>query len=338
MNLFNLIGKLVLDTSDYDKGIENAKAQNQEFVENTGASTVAAAAKWTLVVAAVAKVVSAIKGLVVDSTEYADRIKNLAQIYGYTTQEIQEMNSVAEQSGKDLERVLRGIRTNGQTAAEYLGLSAEEYKAMVDEAYRFGTILGEDSLNKVDALGDRVAYLKAEWTAAITALLAGESGSEEAVTAFFENLGAAVEDYAPTIVRFVVNLLITVAKSVLKIAPQIVEDFIGVVIDEIYSINWFEVGVKIIGAILKGVWRGLGKLGRRVFGVTENDRPIEEDNGSYAANISANDYEVTENVTQKIDVNLKFEGDTPMSENNAEVVGKVVAQQIDEILGRRLNG
>ena len=340
MNLFRLVGELVLDTSNYDKGIKDATKQNEEFAENTGKNALVAAGKWALVGGAILKVASTIKGLIIDSTQYSDNIKNMAQIYGYSVREIQEMQSVAEQSGKSLERVLRGIRSSGQTAAEYLGLSTEEYAAMVDEAYRFGTILSEDAINNVDALGDRIQYLKSEWTAAITALLANEDGAEQAVDAFFENVGGIVDDYAPAIVRFFVRLLLKVAQGLLKVAPQIIGDFIDAVIDTVLSINWIDVGFKIIKAILQGIWRGLGRIGKKIFGIEDKGETAfgEEEPLLSSPRIGAGDYRVEESVNHKIDVNLKFDGDTPIGEENAQLVGENLAQQIDEILGRRLNG
>lgn len=339
MNLFNLVGKLILDTSDYDKGINDAKNKNAELAEDTGKNALIAAGKWALIVAAIAKVGNSIKGLIVDSTQYVDNIKNMAQIYGYSVQEIQEMQSVAEQSGKSLERVLRGIKSSGQTAAEYLGLSVEEYQAMVDEAYRFGTILSEDSVNAVDALGDRIQYLKSEWTAAITALLAGEKNAEEAVDAFFENVGDLIDENTPRIVSFAVKLLFKVVQGLVQVIPQAVGDLIASAIETLFSVNWIEVGLKLIKSILVGVWRGISAPFRRLFGLDENDEDAIGNAGDFIqTNIRGNDYRVSESVSQKIDVNLRFEGDTPVSSSNAEIIGDALAQHIDEILGRRLDG
>lgn len=339
MNLFNLVGKLVLDSQEYEQGIDQAKDKNQEFEQSTSNTSAVAAAKWAAVAAAVMKVISVIKNLVVDSTQYADNIKNMAQIYGYTTQEIQEMNSVAEQSGKSLERVLRGIQSSGQTAAEYLGLTAEEYQDMVDQAYQYGTILSDEALNRVDALGDRVTYLKAQWRAAITALLSGEEGSEEAVAQFFENLKDIVERYSPMIIQFAVKLLITVAKGLVKVLPEIVEELVATLVEEVYSVNWYKVGWDIQVAIFKGFWNGMKNLGKKLLkklGIDIGDNDELETVSD--ADITSKDYAVTESSTQKIDVTVKAEGDTPISEMNAELVGGAIAEQIDDILGRRLNG
>lgn len=342
MDLFNLVGRLVLNTDDYDKGIDEAKGKNEEFEESTDKTSVAAAAKWAAIGAAVMKVVSTIKNLIVDSTQYADNIKNMAQIYGYTTQEIQEMKSVAEQSGKSLERVLRAIQSSGQTAAEYLGLTQEEYEGMVAEAYRYGTILSDQALDTVDAFGDRIAYMKSEWTAAITSSLAGEEGAEEALEKFFDNVMNFVEKYSPTIIKFSVKLLLTVAQALIRVLPQVVQDLISTALEELYSVNWFEVGINLINAIIKGVWEGLKGAGKNIlklFGIDLGDEDSDYAiDAADAMRISSNDYTVTESATQKIDVNIKYDGDTPISEMNAELVGGALAQQIDEILGRRLNG
>lgn len=357
MNLFNLFGKITLDTSDYEKGIDDAKQKNAEFTQNTGTVTKSAAAGWAAVVAIILKVANTIKKLIVDSMEYADRIKNLAQIYGYTTQEIQEMMSVANQSGKDVEKVLRSIRTSGQTAAEYLGLSAEEYAEMVDTAYEFNTIIGEDSLNKVDALGDKIAYLKAEWQAAVTAVLAGEETSEEAIAKFFENAEKLIDEHGSDIARFAVKLVSAVAVALGDVLVDALADIIVVLVEEtILNVNWVEIAAKISVALAQAFVRIIGdvigkfidyigeKIGNTSLGAGYSStwgRMVKEmqDSFDFADSVMwGDDYSVSENSRQTIDININVGGDTQIDQESAELVGDVVSQQIDEILGRKLNG
>ena len=338
MNLFNLFGKLTLDTSDYERGIDDARSSNESFEASTSKTSAATAGKWAAVAAAIMAVAKVIKGLVVDATQYTDKIMNMAQLYGYTTKEIQEMMSVAEQSGKSIEEVLKGIRSSGQTAAEYLGLTVEEYKSMVEEAYRYGIILSDEAIRRVDAFGDRVSYLKAEWTAAISALLADEEGAEEAVEQFFKNVEKTVDDYAPMIIKFTIRLTLRVMKAVGEVLPEVYEDLMNSFAEYFISFDWYRLGFIAAKGIIKGLIHGLGNLGKKIFGITDEDVDESDSPVLRSSNIGSNDYEVTENVTQKIDVSLRYDGDTPIGRENAELVGGAVASQIDAILGRRLNG
>ena len=340
MNIFNLFGKLTLDTSDYEKGINTAKQSNAELASDTQKKSGIVMSKWAAVAAAVIAVANGIKKLVVSTTQYADNIKNMAQIYGYTTKEIQEMQSVAEQSGKSLERVLRGIRSSGQTAAEYLGLSAEEYNKMVQDAYKFNTILSDETLDRVDALGDRITYLKGAFKAVLVSALADDEASEQAVEMWFENLSATIEEYTPMIIRFVLKLVFTIVKSIIKELPTIVTQITESFFEELFKINWFEVGVKIGEALWNGIKSTFKKLGEWL-GITSGNDSVDdmslEDYSNF--DLSSNDYEITENSTQKIDVSLSVTGDgTAVGESNANVVGSALADTIDEMLGRKLNG
>lgn len=342
MNIFNLFGKLTLDNKDYTKGIDEAKGANDSLVKSTGAASAASALSWAAVGAAVLAVANKIKQLVVDSTQYADNIKNMAQIYGYTTREIQEIQSVAEQSGKSLERVLRATQSSGKSVQEYLGLTNEQYAEMVDNAYRFNTILGDETIDRVDALGDRVTYLKGQWQAVVTSLLANEEGAEEAVDMFFDNVMRLVEDYTQPIISFAVRLLISVVRGLVPQIPNIMAELVSAVIDAIFDINWVQVGIDIIKRMFQGITQAFGKFWGRLFGINRDTTTIDTGAANLAASavdIGANDYEVTENVTQRIDLSLSVTGDgTAIGSANAEVVGDVLADRLDEILGRRLNG
>lgn len=344
MNIFNLFGKLTLDTSDYEKGIDTAKQGNASLETNTAKTTGAVAIKWAAVATAVLAVANGIKKLIVSTTQYADNIKNMAQIYGYTVQEIQEMQSVAEQSGKSLERVLRGIRTNGQTAAEYLGLSNEEYAKMVQNAYDFNTILSTETLDAVDALGDRITYLKSSFKAVLVSVLADDEAAEQAVDSWFDNVSKLVEQYTPMIIKFTLKLAFTITKAIIRELPTIVTQIVDAFFTELFNINWFEAGKKIGEAMWNGIksaFKRFGEMLGKLFGIKSSvggdNTNLMQDYSNF--DIGSNDYEVTENVTQKIDVSLNVSGDgTAVGESNAKIVGSALADSIDEILGRKLNG
>ena len=270
----------------------------------------------------------------------------MAQIYGRSTQEIQEIASVAEQSGKSVERVLRGINSTGKTAAEYLGLTNEQYEQMVQTAYEFNTIMGDEALEKVDALGDRIAYLKSEFKSMITAMLAGEDNSEQAVQSFIDNILSIVQDYAPVISKFITKLVTMLVRSIIQILPDLISEIMSAVADVLANVNWLELAWEIVKGLAKAIIELIKGIGKTFVGLIKgifSGKDTDEGDfmaGDYSDYVDgASDFEVTENSSQKIDISLSVAGDgTAVGENNAQIVGSALADTIDNMLGRKLNG
>ena len=346
MNIFNLFGKLTLDTGEYTQGIEQAKQSNTDLTNHTQKNGLKTVAVWAAIAAAIIKVANSVKKLVTDSTAYVDNIKNMAQIYGYTTKEIQEMQSVAEQSGKSLERVLRATKSSGETFYEYLGLTKEQYDQMVQQAYEFNTIMGDEALDRVDALGDRITYLKSEFKAMVTAMLSGDENSEQAVQSFIDNILAIVQDYAPVISKFITKLVTMLVRSVIKILPDLVAEIMDAVADVLANVNWLELAWEIVKGLAKAIIELIKGIGKTFVGLIKgifSGKDTDEGDfmaGDYSDYVDgASDFEVTENSSQKIDISLSVAGDgTAVGENNAQIVGSALADTIDNMLGRKLNG
>ena len=111
MNLFNLMAKLTLDTSDYDKKITEVKGKNIEVSNNTKKQIgIGAVAGWTALAAAIVAVIKQIVQLGVQTAQYADQIGDVAQKWGFSTQEIQEFDYWATMNGTTLESLLTGMR------------------------------------------------------------------------------------------------------------------------------------------------------------------------------------------------------------------------------------
>lgn len=110
MNLFNLTGKLTIDTTEYEKGIDTAKQKNNELTKDTKNTSGKSKAAWAAVAAAVLAVVKGVADLIVNTAKYADEIGDLAQKWGFTTKEIQEFDYWATMSGTNLQSLLTGMR------------------------------------------------------------------------------------------------------------------------------------------------------------------------------------------------------------------------------------
>lgn len=110
MNLFNLTGKLTIDTSDYEKGIEKVKNKNTEVEKTTKKTGKVSTLAWTAVLTAILAVVKGVANLIVNTSKYADEIGDLAEKWGFASSEIQEFDYWATMSGTTLESLLTGMR------------------------------------------------------------------------------------------------------------------------------------------------------------------------------------------------------------------------------------
>lgn len=337
MNIFNLFGKLTLDNSDYNNKIDDAKKKNTELNTNTKKMSLSAVASWTAIVAVIMKLVSGIKNAIMNTTEYAGTIKDLAQVYGKTYKQIQEVNYLAQESGKSAEWALKRAQSSGKEYWEVLGLTNEQYKEMITNAKDMGIILEDEVIDKADMLGDRISQLKYQWQAVLTGLLAGDKGAEENMRQFFVRVGDMAKEYAPTIVNFGVQLILQILIGVVQQAPQILLDFWYAVQDAMLKIDWIDLIWNILKAVAeffinKIINSLIGWL--RIFGVDVPQVDFTSGSSNTPTIDTGTDYEISESVTQELTIKVESNGVT----ENDKAVASSLEDLIDEKLGKLLGG
>lgn len=155
MDLFNLSAKLTLDTSDYDKKIDDAKQKTEDYEKVSKKSLgVVIANAWAQISAKIIEVSKQIAQVAKQTIDYADSIGDLAQQWGFTTREIQEFNYWATMNGTTIESVMTGMRglvnqaRAGSDAFEQLGVSVKNADgSFKDQKTLFLETL--DALNKM---------------------------------------------------------------------------------------------------------------------------------------------------------------------------------------------
>lgn len=337
MNIFNLFGKLTLDTSDYEKGVETAKKENKQFEESTTKSTAKAVIGWTAVATAIVGIAVKMKDLIYNTTEYAGAIKDLSQVYETTYRTVQELNYIAQESGKNAEWVLRKARASGESYAKILGLSNEEYAEMIANAEEMGLIMEDEILDKADELGDRISAIKYQWQAVLVGLLAGEEDAEANLEKFFERVNEVVENFTPRIISFVVKLLGQITLAIIRVAPKMLLDIIYKLIDVVLNIDWIEFGWNIAKAILAGFANVFIKSFNNIFGWLGLKIPEIDVAGSTNYTTTAttkNDYEVNTKTEQTLNIKIESEGVT----ENDKLVASSLEDLIDEKIGKMLGG
>lgn len=149
MNVFDLFATLKLDTSDYEKGIDTAKKDNQSL-----SSSLSSAGKtFASIGAGIGVAGGALFAFANDSAKSADTIDKMSQKLGLSAKAYQEWDYVLQISGADIQSMGTGLKTltnkfddakNGGSGAietfERLGLSMEDIQGLSREDL-FATVI-----------------------------------------------------------------------------------------------------------------------------------------------------------------------------------------------------
>ena len=333
----NLTAKLILDDKEYTVQLQEAKQKTENVTNTTEKMGLSAKLTWASVGVAIAGVVKKMGELMYNTTEYAGSIKDLAQVYETTYQNVQELNYIAQESGKNAEWVLRKARSSGQSYAEVLGLTNEEYQEMISNAKEMGLVLEDEVIDRADVLGEQIASLKYQWQSVLTGLLAGTEDSEQQLEAYFERLGAFIEAHTPMAVRFTFKLLTKIAQALVSMLPELLGGLVGELIDYLIeytlSFDWIGLGWNIGLEIAEGILNGLGKLGNKVLKYVGIEIPeadfdrFKRDLGTNASSYSystnnSNSSNVTNNTT------ITIEAKDANAREIANEVSRILSTQI----------
>lgn len=164
MNVFELFAKLGLDSSEYDKGLENSEKKGSEFgkklgsVVGTGAK-VAGAAIAATGAATLASAKAFVSG-VGSVAAYGDEIDKNSQKMNMSAKGYQEWAFILEHTGTSIEGMKTSMKKlvtsaeEGNDAFKTLGISQEQLKNMSPEETWNATIA---ALQKVEDAGQRTA-------------------------------------------------------------------------------------------------------------------------------------------------------------------------------------
>ena len=136
MDIFDLVAKLTLDSSEYEQGLNDAEQSADGFGSRLGG-----AAKGAMAVgAAGAAAVTAIGGMIAKETgnvaAYGDDIEKTAQKMGFSFEAYQEWDQIMQHNGSSIKSVRTAMQTLSKQATknaedfEQLGISQEELANM----------------------------------------------------------------------------------------------------------------------------------------------------------------------------------------------------------------
>lgn len=152
MDLFNLFAKIILDTSEYEKGLDESEEKAQSFGSKLKSGLGTAAKVGGIAIGAVATATAAVGTAMVkgagDVASYGDNIDKMSQKMGISAKAYQEWDAILQHSGTSIDGMQRGMMTlskaavEGDEAFKKLGISQNDLKKMNQEELFAATIKG----------------------------------------------------------------------------------------------------------------------------------------------------------------------------------------------------
>ena len=154
MDVFDLVAKLSLDSSEYEKGLGDAETKGSTFGSGLKkAAVVGAGAVAAVGTAAIAAGTALAKGTG-DVAAYGDNIDKMSQKMGISARAYQEWDAIMQHSGTSIDSMSRGMQTlqknaiNSADKFEKLGISQEQLASMSTEDLFSATITGLQTMGE----------------------------------------------------------------------------------------------------------------------------------------------------------------------------------------------
>ena len=206
MDVFDLVAKLTLDSSQYDKGLEDGETKAKGFGSKLATGLGNAAKIGATAVAAVGTAtVVAGKELYKATAEvaaYGDNIDKMSQKMGISAEAYQEWDAVMRHSGTSMESLKAGMKTlanaveNGNEAFERLGITQEEIAGMSQEDLFSATITALQNVENETERTYLAGQLLGRGATELGALLNTSAEETQAMKDRVHELGGVMSDEA----------------------------------------------------------------------------------------------------------------------------------------------
>lgn len=139
MDLFDLVAKITLDSSEYEQGLDDAKGKASGWAGAFGKVAKVGGIAVGAVTTTVAGMSAALVKGTSDVASYGDNIDKMSQKMGLSAEAYQEWDAIMQHSGTSIDSMQRGMTTlssaveNGSDAFATLGISLEDAAAMSQE-------------------------------------------------------------------------------------------------------------------------------------------------------------------------------------------------------------
>lgn len=206
MNVFELFATLGLDTSSYDKGLDESEKKGSSFGQKLGSvigtgAKVAGAAIAATGAATIAGATAFVNGAR-NVAEYGDRIDKLSAKMGFSKTSLQEWDFILQHNGSSIETMKASMKTlstaveTNSDAFKKLGISQKELEGLSQEEIFAKTI---SALQNVESESQRTylsSQLLGRGATELGALLNMSAEETEAMRQQVHDLGGVMSDDA----------------------------------------------------------------------------------------------------------------------------------------------
>lgn len=212
MDVFNLVAKLTLDSSEYDQGLSDAEDSTSSFggiLSALGSVAGGVGIAFTAVTTAVTAVGAATVGTgkaIWEATsgvaEYGDNIDKMSQKMGISAQAYQEWDAVMQHSGTSMESMKASMKTlanaveKGNEAFERIGLTQEQLANMSQEQIFEATLAGLQNVEDTTERTYLAGQLLGRGATELGALLNTSAEETQAMRDRVRELGGVLSDEA----------------------------------------------------------------------------------------------------------------------------------------------
>lgn len=286
MDIFDLAAKITLDSSEYERGIEEAERSGSAFGDKIKGALANGAKVTTAAVAALGTGTLALGAAFVSATDdvatYGDEIDKASQKLGFSAEKYQEWDAVLQHSGTSISAAQASIRTlskaaqNGAEEFDRLGISQEEAAKMSNEQLWETTI---EALQNVEDETERTHLaqtLLGRGAMEMGALLNTSAKDTQAMKDRVHELGGVMSNEAVKAAANYKDKLQDLKTSISGVKNSIVSDFLPGVSEVMDGLTEIFSGDpdKGIGLISDGIDSIIEKLGDKAPEIMETGGQI----------------------------------------------------------------
>lgn len=206
MDLFDLMAKITLDSSEYEEGLERSEKKTDSFGKSLGSGLSKAAKVGGAAIAAVGAGAVALGASMLNGAKktaaYGDEIDKNSQKMGFSAQAYQEWDFILQHSGSSIGSMQKGMKSLSNAAAKNakafkkIGISRKDLKKMDKEQLFEATIKGLQGIEDESKRAKLAEQLLGEGAKELAPLLNTSAEETEAMRQQVHDLGGVMSDDA----------------------------------------------------------------------------------------------------------------------------------------------
>lgn len=206
MNVFDLVAKLVLDSSEYDESLNESEEKASSFGDKMKGALATGAKIGGAAIAAAGTAAAAFGKQLVDDVgnlaSYGDNIDKMSQKLGISAEAYQEWDAIMQHSGTSIESMSGAMKTmalaaeNGSDSFKKLGISEKEVESLSQEELFSKVITGLQNMEEGSERTALATSLLGRGAIELGALLNTSAEDTEAMREKVHELGGVMSDEA----------------------------------------------------------------------------------------------------------------------------------------------